>query len=41
MRVFVLSVVAIVVITAVAALVLPRFGDSTAERFQIKENVRL
>ena len=41
MRVFILSVVAIIVITAIAAVVLPRFGVSTAEQFQIRENVRL
>jgi hypothetical protein len=41
MRVFIVSVVAIIVITAVSAIVLTGLDASSAERFQIKENVRL
>lgn len=41
MRVFMLSVVAIIVITAVAAVILSGFDASTADVFQIKDNVRL
>ncbi len=41
MRVFFLSVIAIIVITAVSAVVLSGFDASTAEQFQIKETVRL
>ncbi len=41
MRVFILSVIAIIVITAVAAIILPGFDASPADQFQIKESVRL
>jgi len=41
MRVFALSVVAIIVITAVAAVILTGLDASSADVFQIKESVRL
>ena len=41
MKVFIASVIAIIAIAAVAAVVLSEFDTSTADRFQIKENVRL
>ena len=41
MRVFMLSVAAIIVITAVAAVILTGLDSSSADVFQIKENVRL
>ena len=41
MRVFALSVAAIIVITAVAAVVLTGLDASSADLFQVKESVRL
>lgn len=41
MRVFMLSVVAIIVITAVAAVILTGLDASSADVFHLKESVRL